>query len=96
MNLDMVPHEHQNEFELTVLWKGEPAENRMVFIRGPKQFRKNIKTDKRGRVRFTPTNAGKYTFRTSVEEATAGREGDQEYALIRHNGTLIMTLPLRK
>jgi uncharacterized GH25 family protein len=96
MNLDIVPHDHEDEVELTVLWQGKPAENRMVFIRGPKQFRKNIKTNAKGRVRFTPSNAGKYTFRTSVEEATPGREGDEDYSLIRHNGTLIMTLPLNK
>ena len=67
-----------------------------VYIRGPQQFRKNLKTDERGAVRFTPSNAGRYTFRSSVEEAISGRDGDQDYSLIRHNGTLIMTLPLQK
>jgi hypothetical protein len=31
-----------------------------------------------------------------VEEAISGGEGGQHYSLIRHNGTLIMTLPLQK
>jgi uncharacterized GH25 family protein len=96
MDLEIVPHDVEEEIELTVLWKGKPAVDRTVYIRGPKRFRKNIKTDNNGHVRFTPLQAGRYTFRTSVEEATPGREGDEDYALIRHNGTLIMELPLRK
>jgi hypothetical protein len=96
MDLDIVPHDCEEEFELTVLWRGKPAADRTVYIRGPRQFRKNINTDDRGRVRFTPADAGKYTFRTSVEEATPGREGDEDYALIRHNATMIMVLPLEE
>jgi hypothetical protein len=96
MDLDIVPHDSESEVELQVLWKGKAVADRMVFIRGPKQFRKNIKTDEKGRVQFTPVAAGRYTFRTSVEDATPGREGDEDYALIRHNCTLIMKLPLEK
>jgi hypothetical protein len=94
MDLEMVPHDAEKEVELTVLWRGKPAVGRPVYIRGPKKFRENLKTNKRGVVRFTPVNAGRYTFRSSVEEAIAGRDGGQDYSLIRHNGTLIMTLPL--
>jgi len=68
----------------------------MVYFRGPEKFRQNIKTDGKGCVRFTPVTSGRYTLRTSVEEPTPGREGDQDYALIRHNCTLIMQLPLEK
>jgi hypothetical protein len=96
MDLEIVPHDQEEEVKLTVLWRGKPADGRTIYIRGPKKFRKNVKTDKRGAVRFTPANPGRYTFRTSVEEAISGRDGGQDYSLIRHNGTLIMTLPLRK
>ncbi|MFC1596839.1 hypothetical protein ACFL5Q_02725 [Planctomycetota bacterium] len=96
MDLDIVPHDSEAEVEVTVLWKGKAAAGRLVYIRGPKQFRKNIKTGEKGHVRFTPAAAGSYTFRTSVEEASPGREGDEDYALIRHNCTLIMELPLEK
>lgn len=96
MDLDIVPHDIADELELTVLWKGKPAAERPVYIRGPKRFRKNMKTDENGRVRFTPVDPGRYTFRTSVEELTPGREGQEDYALIRHNGTLILTLPMQK
>jgi hypothetical protein len=94
--LDIVPHDSEGTIELTVLWRGKPAADRTVYIRGPKHFRKNINTDENGRVLFTPTDAGRYTFRTSTEEATPGREGDEDYALIRHNCTMIMRLPLAK
>ena len=96
MRLEMVPHDMGEEVALTVLWKGKPAADRTVNLRGPNRFRKNLKTDRKGRVRFVPAKRGRYTFRTSVEEATPGREGDEAYELIRHNGTLVMTLPLRK
>ncbi|QDU38988.1 Nickel uptake substrate-specific transmembrane region [Maioricimonas rarisocia] len=93
--LEIVPHNEGSEMELTVLWQGQPVANRMVFIRGPKQFRQNTKTDDEGRVRMNVADAGRYTIRTSVEEEVAGRDGDEEYSRIRHHGTLIMTLPLR-
>jgi hypothetical protein len=96
MDLDIVPHDSENEIELTVLWKGKPAADRIVYIHGPKQFRKNVKTNDKGRVIFTPAAAGNYRLRTSVEQATPGRDGDDDYDLIRHHATMIMTLPLKK
>ena len=94
MDLDIVPHDHGDEVQLTVLWKGESAADRLVHIRGPERFQQNVRTDERGRVVFTPSVAGRYTFRTSVELATKGRDGDDEYELIRHHATLVMRLPL--
>jgi hypothetical protein len=96
MDLEIVPHDEEAQVELTVRWRGKPAAGRTVYIRGPKKFRKNLKTDERGAVRFTPAQAGRYTFRSSVEEDISGREGDKDYSLIRHNATLVMTLPLQK
>ncbi len=96
LDLDIVPHDEESEVELTVLWKGRPAAERRVHILGPKRFRKTVRTDAEGRARFAPDEAGSYTFRTSVEQPIAGREGGRTYALIRHNLTMIMTLPLEK
>lgn len=96
MDLDIVVHDSEGTVELRVLWKGKSAADRMVYIRGPEQFRKNVKTDRFGRVSFPLIAAGKYTFRTSVEEATPGTENGEDYSLIRHNATLIMRLPLEK
>ena len=67
-----------------------------TYTRGPEKLKHNIKTDGKGRVRFTPITAGRYSLRTSIEEPTAGQEGGQDYALIRHNCTMIMQLPLEK
>lgn len=96
MVLDIVPHDKQDSVELKVVWRDRPAARRLVYIRGPKKFRVNLETNERGIVEFQPTASGRYTFRTSVEEPIGGKEGDDEYSLIRHNGTLVMQLPLKK
>jgi hypothetical protein len=96
MQLDIVPHESDGQVELTVLWQGKPAAQRVVFVRGPERFRKNLTTDDRGRVRLAAAKAGRYFIRTNVELDTPGRDGDQEYALIRHHATLVMRLPLER
>ena len=96
LDLDIVPHDDKDMMELTILWKGKPAEDRTVLVRGPKNFQENPKTDKRGKVRFPIKDAGTYVFRTHVEEPIAGKEGDKEYSLIRHHATMSMTLPLKK
>ncbi len=94
MRCDLVPHDHGEAVEVTLLWKGEPVADRMVFVRGPGRFRRNVKTDSRGQVSITPKRPGRYTFRSSVEEPIAGEEGGDAYELIRHNVTLVMRLPL--
>lgn len=94
LDLDIVPHDVGDEVELAVLWQGEPVAGRRVFIRGPKKFRQNPTTDEKGRVRFQPPSPGRYTFRSSVEFDTPGEEEGEAYEKVRHNGTLIMTLPL--
>ncbi len=45
-------HEHDGVMELKVLWRGKPVAGRPVYLRGPKGFKKNPKTDKKGVVRF--------------------------------------------
>lgn len=96
MDLDIVPHDHGDEVELTVLWKGQPAAKRPVYIRGPKNFRQTVETDDKGEVHFKIEASGHYLFRTFVEEDKQGMDGDRKYDLIRHNGTLGLTLPLKK
>ncbi len=94
MKLDLVPHDSGDELELTLLWQGEPVGDRMVFIRGPQGFRKNLLTDERGRIAFVPKDGGSYTFRSSVEQKTAGEEQGDQYEFVRHNITLVMRLPV--
>ena len=96
MMLDIVPHDVGDKLELKVLWHGEPAVGRPVFVRGPKRFRVNLETNERGIVRFPVKDRGRYLFRTNVEEDKAGVDGDKEYSSIRHHATLIMTLPLQE
>ena len=94
MNLDIVPHDSEDQVELTLLWKGDPAEGRMIYIQGPGGFRQNVTTDARGNVMFTPKQSGKYRFRSSVEDNISGEESGEKYELIRHNITLQLNLPL--
>ena len=96
MKLDIVPHDHGDELELTVFWQGKPAANRPVFVRGPQNLRKNLNTDANGELHLKIENPGQYMFRTNVEEDKQGTDGDRRYDLIRHNGTLVITLPLTK
>lgn len=96
MALDIVPHDRGDQLSLTVLWQGEKAAGRMVYVRGPKGFRKNLKTDDSGRVKLKLAGKGTYTFRTNVELQQAGEDGDDTYDLIRHHATLTMKLPLEK
>lgn len=92
LNLDLVPHDVGSKVEFTLLWKGKPAADRMVFVRGPKGFQANLKTDQRGKILLSPTQSGRHTLRSSVEEQTPGVENEEPYELIRHNITLVMTL----
>lgn len=96
MDLDIVPHDHGDEIELTVLWKGQPVAKRPVYLRGPKNFRQTVETDENGEVRFKAEAPGQYLLRTFVEENKQGMDGDRKYDLIRHNGTLALRLPLKK
>ena len=94
--LDIVPHDFGSQMTLTVRWHGEPASDRMIYIRGPKGFRKNMKTDENGQVEFKIEGQGRFTFRTNVEEDKQGQDGGKSYALIRHHATLVMRLPFEK
>lgn len=96
LDLDIVPHNDKDQVELTILWKGKPAVDSIVYLRGPKNFAENPKTDQEGKVRFSIKDAGKYVARTNVELATAGQDNGEDYSLIRHHATLILSLPLKE
>ena len=90
MDLDLVPHDEGEQIEFTLLWKGKPAADRMVFVRGAEGFRKNIKTDKKGAIKLKLPGKGALTLRSSVEFPTEGKENGEAYEAIRHNITLVM------
>jgi hypothetical protein len=90
MDLDLVPHDVGNRFEFTLLWEGEPVADRMVFVRGADGFRKNVKTDARGRIELERPAKGTLTLRSSVEFPTPGQENGEAYELVRHNITLVL------
>lgn len=97
MDFDLVPIWEDGHLTITVLWKGEPVVDQEVAIFGPKKFSQKPKTDENGQVRFTATEPGQYRIRSLAEVHTAGTDDDgQKYEFIRHNGTLILDLPLQK
>ncbi|MDP7014332.1 MAG: hypothetical protein QGG36_00890 [Pirellulaceae bacterium] len=96
MNLDIVPHDAGADMKLTVLWKGQPVADRLVYVRGPQGFKKNAKTNAKGEMSFTLKGKGRYTFRTNVEQKATGKDGEKSYSLIRHHATMVMQLPLEK
>ncbi|QEG41008.1 Nickel uptake substrate-specific transmembrane region [Roseimaritima ulvae] len=90
MDLDLVPHDVGNRFEFTLLWKGKPVADRMVFVRGPKGFRQNIKTDASGKIALERPASGGLTLRSSVEFDTPGEEHGEAYERVRHNITMVI------
>jgi len=94
MDLDIVLHEFDGMLEARVLWHGKPAADRPMYIRGPKKFRKNVKTDAKGYVRFEPEEPGVYLLRTFVELDESGMEGEKAYESIRHHATMAIDIPL--
>ncbi|MCR9118375.1 MAG: DUF4198 domain-containing protein [bacterium] len=96
LDLDIVPHDHGKNMELTILWKGKPVAGRRVSVIGPKGVRLNLDTDERGEVEFAIEHEGRYALRTFVEEESAGVDNDEPYSLIRHHATMLINLPMKK
>ena len=96
MKADLVPHLSGQSVTLTLLWDGKPVPNRTVYIRGPKRFRQNVKTDKEGQVTFKAEGEGIYALRSSVEFKESGTFEEKAYTVIRHNTSLVLSLPLKK
>jgi hypothetical protein len=91
MDLDLVPHDVGDKLEFTLLWKGQPVAERMVYVRGPEGLRINIETDAKGRIELQrPSTKERLTLRSSVEFPTPGEENGEAYESIRHNITLIL------
>lgn len=90
MDLDLVPHDEGDEIEFTLLWKGKPAAERMVFVRGSGGVRQNIKTDAKGKIKLKRMSKGILTLRSSVEFPISGKDGGEDYVAIRHNITEVM------
>ncbi|TWU62157.1 Nickel uptake substrate-specific transmembrane region [Crateriforma conspicua] len=92
MDLDLVPHDVGELLEFTLLWKGKPVADRMVFVRGPDGLRLNVKTDVDGRIELQRPASGRLTLRSSVEFSTPGKDNGEAYEKIRHNITLVMPI----
>ena len=95
LDLDIVPTQSENgEVTLKVLWKGEPATDRKLTVRGPTKL--DLQTDANGKVTFKPARKGLHSFLTSVEDETPGTDpvDKKDYVKVRHQSTLVMKLPV--
>ncbi|HBE67007.1 MAG TPA: hypothetical protein DDW52_02555 [Planctomycetaceae bacterium] len=90
MKLDLVPHDEGGKIEFTLMWKGKPVADRMVFVRGPDGLRKTVKTNDKGTIELKRPSKGSLTLRSSVEFPTRGNENGEAYEAIRHNITLMI------
>lgn len=95
MKLDIVPSTTASGMELQVLWQDKPAAGAPVYLRGPKNLKETLKTDENGKAQFQLSGPGQYLLRTYVEEPEGGKDDGKEYQKIRHNGTVVMKLPLK-
>lgn len=97
LRLDIVPHDEPDGVQFKVLFDGKPQADRPVSVRGPQGFRKQLKTDKRGRVQFTPPESGRYTIHSSVElPEEAGEFEGKPYQSVRHHATLTLDFPIEE
>ncbi|MCA9072158.1 MAG: hypothetical protein KDA84_24690 [Planctomycetaceae bacterium] len=96
LDLQIVPHDLGKKMELTVYWKGKPAKDVPLYLRGPDKFRMKLTTDQSGQVSFPVVGKGRYTCRTFVELKESGTDDGKDYELIRHHSSLTLDLPFGK
>jgi len=89
---DIFPKAKGDSVELTVRWKGKPAEGAEVSIAGPGFKAIDVKTDPQGKADFTPAKSGLYSIRAKLVENKSGELDGKAYNSIRHYATL--TLPI--
>ena len=75
-------------------WKGKPAANCKISVRGPKKFVVNGTSDKDGAITFTAKDKGVYRVSAVFEEKESGTQDGKKYDIRRHNYRMLMTLPL--
>lgn len=81
--------------EIFVRWKGQPAVDTHLTVRGPTGPKIHFRTDTKGYVRFQASEPGLWTFLTYVEERDKkGVDQGKEYDVVRHTSTLTLKLPV--
>ncbi|MFT5468821.1 MAG: hypothetical protein ACI8UO_003933 [Verrucomicrobiales bacterium] len=92
LELDIVPSWNGDEFQVQVLWRGEPAQGVSIRVRGGGKA--DLKTDDEGKAAFTPESAGLFQIHTSVDESKSGKEpaDDKAFTVVRYHSTLTINL----
>jgi hypothetical protein len=94
LTFDVAPSIDGDTVTCQATWKGKPAPNCKINIRGPKKFNVNLTSDEGGRVTFTAKDKGVYRVSTKFEENESGTQDDKKYDIRRHNYRMLMILPL--
>lgn len=93
LDLDIVVEESAEGRQVAVFWRGEPAANREIHLRGPQGRREKLTTDAAGRAKLTVAHSGPHTFRVAVvEQNKAGEFEGKPFTQVRHNATLTIRL----
>ncbi|HYG18620.1 MAG TPA: DUF4198 domain-containing protein [Ohtaekwangia sp.] len=70
-----------------ILFKGQPLANAKVLFHAPNEWSKELKTDDKGLVSFTPIGSGQYIVECIYAEKVPGNFKGTAYEAIRHRGT---------
>lgn len=94
MTFDVAPSIDGDTVTCQATWKGKPAPNVSVNIRGPQKFNETATTDEGGNITFKVKDKGVYRVSTKYEEKESGTQDEKPYDLRRHNFRMLLTLPL--
>ena len=81
--------------EILVRWRGQPAADAHLTVRGPTGPKIHLKTDAKGYVRVQASEPGLWTFLSYVEESDKkGVDQGKAYDVVRYTSSLTLRLPL--
>jgi hypothetical protein len=94
LTFDVAPSIDGQRVTCQATWKGKPAPNCKINVRGPKKFVAKATTDEAGNFTFTAKDKGTYRVAAVFEEQESGTQDGNKYDIRRHNYRMLMTLPL--
>jgi N-acetylneuraminic acid mutarotase len=89
--LDVVPVAAGDAVRVKVLFQGKPVAGAEVKVSGPLPA-VTAATDESGVVEFKRGKPGRYSIRARHIETRSGKQGDKEFASVRHYSTLALNI----
>ena len=91
--LEIVPHAHDGQIVLTILWQGKPLPEAAVVINGPGiETKLEAVADSQGSAAVALASRGLYSIRVKHVESASGNLEGKDYASIRHYATLSLSI----